>query len=194
MTPYIGIGFQGEYHDAIVQFTDGNLELLRLEPKSAIVYGVTAGIRAGTAWTVQANLSTSTPEATYVEDNNVRPNMDVRTTQVELGLLYDLSTFDVGEKIAPFMVGGGLSLMLHSFDPFQWDGTLIEPSSTSIGAHGLAALDLPLSPKVSLRGQAKLTVTSLSLGDLNDKIGFAEGTAILNPLDGGLSTYMVISV
>ncbi len=51
--------------------------------------------------------STSTPEATYVEDNDVRPDVDLRTTQLELGLLYDLSTFPVAGKIAPFMIGGG---------------------------------------------------------------------------------------
>ena len=193
VTPYVGVGFQGEYHDAVVQFADGDRELLRLEPGSAIVYGVHAGYRSGTALTVQASLSLSVPEATYVEDNNIRPKVDLKTTQFDLGLLYDLSTFPVAGRIAPFLIGGGLSFTFHSFDPFRWDDDFIEPSSTSIGVHGLAALDIPLAPKLSLRGQAKLTATSLSLGDLNDKIGLAEGTAIANTLDGGISTYLVLS-
>ncbi len=39
----------------------------------------------------------------------------------------------------------------------------------------------------------KLTASSLSLGDLNDKIALAEGDPIVNPLDGGISTYFVLS-
>lgn len=193
LTPYLGIGFQGEYHDAVVQFADGDRELLRLDPGSAIVYGVQAGLRTGTAVTVQANLTYSVPKARYIEDTDIRPNVDLKTTQLELGLLYDVSTFPIGGKIAPFLIGGGLSLTFHSFDPFRWDDVFIQPSSTSIGVHGLAALDIPLAPKVSLRGQAKLTASSLALGDLNDKIAFAEGTAIASSLDGGISTYFVLS-
>ena len=93
------------------------------------MYGVRAGYRTGMAWTVQANLSYSVPEARYTENNNSRPNVDVKTTQLELGLL----------------------------------------------------------------GQAKLTASSLALGDLNDKIAFAEGTAVVNPLDGGIATFFVLS-
>ncbi len=193
LAPYLGVGFQGEYHDAIVVFADGDRELLRLDPGTAIAYGVQVGYRTGMAWTVHANLSHSVPEARYVENNNVRPNVDLKTTQLELGLLYDLSTFPIADKIAPFFIGGGLSLTFHSFDPFRWDDEFIEPSSTSIGVHGLAVLDIPLAPKVSLRGQAKLTASSLALGDLNDKIAFAEGTAIVNSLDGGIATYFVLS-
>ena len=193
VTPYLGVAFQGEYHDGLVQFADGDIELLRLDPGSALVYGVQAGYRTGMAVTLQANLSYSVPEARYIEDNNIRPGVDVKTTQLELGLLYDLSTFPIADKIAPFLIGGGLSLTFHSFDPFQWSGDFIQPSSTSIGVHGLAALDIPLAPKISLRGQAKLTASSLALGDLNDKIAFAEGTAIVNSLDGGISTYFVLT-
>ncbi len=167
--------------------------MLRLDPGTAIVYGVQAGYRTGMAVTLQANLSYSVPEATYVEDNNTRPSVDVKTTQLELGLLYDVSTLPIADKIAPFLIGGGLSLTFHSFDPFQWSGDFIQPSTTSIGAHGLVALDIPLAPKVSLRGQAKLTASKLALGDLNDKIAFADGNAIVSSLDGGISTYFVLS-
>ena len=43
--------------------------MLRLEPGNAIVYGVHAGYRSGTVLTMQASLSLSVPEATYVEDD-----------------------------------------------------------------------------------------------------------------------------
>ena len=193
ITPHIGLGFQGEYHDAIVQFADGDLELLRLDPGSGIVFGVQAGFRVGPAVTFHTSLGYSKVDADYVEDTNIRPRVGMKTSQLEAGILYDLSTFPVAGKIAPFLVGGGLSLTFHSFDPFRWDDVFIEPSSTSIGVHGLAALDIPLAPKLSFRGQVKVTAMSLALGDLNDKIAFGEGTAIANPLDGGIATYIVLS-
>lgn len=193
VTPYLGLGFQSEYHDAVVEFDDGDRELLRLEPGTGIVIGVQAGYRVGSSLTAQANLSYSAPAAEYVEDNEVRPSVDVKTILFELGVLHDLSTFPVGANVASFLVGGGLSLTFHSFDPFQWDDVFIEPSSTSFGVHGLAALDIPLASKLTFRGQVKLTVTSLALGDLNDKIALAEGNLIVNPLDGGIGTYLVLS-
>ncbi len=83
LTPYLGVGFQGEYHDAIVLFADGDTELLRLDPGSALVYGVQAGLRTGSAVTVQAHLSYSVPEARYIEDNNRNLTAALRTRRVD---------------------------------------------------------------------------------------------------------------
>ena len=194
IAPYLGVGFQSEYHDGLVQFADGDLELLTLDPGSGVVFGARAGYRFAPSWTAQANLGYSKSDAQYVEDGTIRPDVGLSTTQLELGVLYDMGSFPVGGKSAQFFLGGGLSLTFHSFDPFQWDGTFIEPSSTSLGVHGVVGLDIPLTPMLSLSSQAKLTVTSLSLGDLNDKIALAEGEAIVQPLDGGIGTYFVLSV
>jgi len=193
VTPYLGIGFQGEYYDDFVQFSDGGTDLLRIDPGSGLVYGVQLGYRVGPSWTLQVNLATSSPDAKYVEDRKIRPDVELRTSQLEVGVLYDLSTFPVGGKIAPFLLGGGLSLTFHSLNRFRWKREVIEPSTTSIGVHGLAALDIPLAPKVSLRGQAKLAVISLSLGDLEKKIAFAEDGGVTATLDSGITTYLVIS-
>ena len=191
---YIGVGFQSEYHDGLVQFADGDMELLTLDPGSGVVFGARAGYRFAPSWTAQANLGYSKSDAQYVEDGTIRPDVGLSTTQIELGVLYDLSTFPVGGELAEFFLGGGLSLTFHSFDRFQWGDFLIAPISQSFGVHGLAGLDIPLTSVISLNTQAKLTVTALSLGDLNDKIAVAEGVAIVQPLDGGIGTYFVLSV
>lgn len=193
VTPYLGIGFQGEYYDDVVQFSDGGTDFLRINPGSGLVYGVQLGYRFRPSWTLQVNVASSAPDAEYVEDLRLRPDVELRTSQLEVGVLYDLSTFPVGGKIAPFLLGGGLSLTFHSLDRFTWGGQFVEPSSTSIGVHGLAALDIPLAPKVSLRGQAKFAVISLSLGDLEEKIAFAEDGGVTATLDSGITTYLVIS-
>ncbi len=194
VTPYLGVGFQGTYYDDVVQFSDGGMDFLKIDPGSALVYGVQLGYRHRSTWTVNLNVATSSPDAQYVEDLELRPDVDLRTTQLEVGLLYDLSSFPVGGKIAPFLIGGGLSLTFHSLDRFTWGGNFIEPSNTSIGVHGLAALDIPLVPKVSLRGQAKLAVISLSLSDVEEKIAIAEGGGVTATLDSETTTYFVISV
>jgi hypothetical protein len=123
----------------------------------------------------------------------LRPNVGLRSTQIEGGALYDLSTFPVAGKIAPLSVGGGLSLTIHTLNRFTWGGTFIQPRTTSLGVHGIAALDLPVAPKVSVRGQAKLVLSRLATGNLETKIAFAEGGGVTARLDTRTLTYLVIS-
>lgn len=193
VTPYLGVGFQNRYYDGVVRFSDGSTKFLTIDPGTDIVFGAQVGYRFRRAWTLYGNVATSSPDAGYVENLNLRPDVGLRTTQVEGGVLYDLRTFPVGGKIAPFSIGGGLSLTVHSLHRFTWDGNFIEPSTTSVGVHGLAALDIPLAPKLSLRGQAKLTLSRLARGDLEDKIAFAEGGGVTGRLDGKTLANFLIS-
>lgn len=192
-TAYVGVGFQGEYYDDIVQFSDGGTDFLKIDPGSSLVFGMQVGYRIRSSWTVQVNLATSSPDAEYIEDLRLRPDVRMKTTQLEVGILYDLSSFPVAGKIAPLMLGGGVSLTFHSLDRFSWGGNFVEPKTTSIGAHGLAALDVPVAPRISLRGQAKLAVIALSLSDLEEKVAIAEGGGVTAALDGRTISYFVIS-
>lgn len=188
VAPYIGLGFQSAYYDDVVQFSDGSSDFLTVDPGSSAVLGLQFGYRFNPKWTLHLNASTSAPNAEYIEDLTPRPDNDLRTTQFEAGLLYDVAALRVGRDKAPLSVGGGLSLTSHSLKRFTWDGNAIRPSTTSLGAHGLAALEIPLAPKLNFRGQAKVSVTPLSLGDLEDKIAAAEGGAVTASLDAGTST------
>jgi hypothetical protein len=193
VTGYVGLGFQGKYYDGLVRFSDGSVDRLTIDPGSATVYGAALGYRFRPLWSLNLAVATSSPDAQYVEGTTLRPNVGLRTTQLDAGILYDLSQFPVSGKIAPFAVGGGLTLTFHSVNRFTWGGKVIEPNTTSVGVHGLAILDVPLAPNVSLRGQSKLTVSRLARGDLERKLAFAEGVASAT-LDGGTATYLVISV
>ncbi len=192
VTPYLAIGFQNTYYDGLVQFSDGSTKLLTIDPGSDLVLGAQVGYRVRPRWSALVNVATSSPEARFVEDGSLRPDLGLRTTQLEAGLLYDVSTFPMSGKVAPLSVGGGLSLTVHSVNRFSWDGNFVEPQTTSIGLHGLAALDIPLSPRVNFHGQTKLVLTPLSRGDLENKIALADGKPAAT-LDGGTSTYFVIS-
>lgn len=187
VAPYIGFGFQSAYYDGVVQFSDGSSDFLTIDPGTSVLLGMQLGYRFSPKWTLHVNLSTASPNAEYIEDLTPRPDNDLRTSQVEAGLLYDMTTLPVGRDRAPLAIGGGLSLTSHSLKRFTWDGNAIRPSTTSVGAHGLAALEIPLAPKLNFRSQAKLSVTPLSLGDLEEKIAAAEGGGVTASLDAGTS-------
>lgn len=187
IAPYIGIGFQNAYYDGVVQFSDGSSEFLTVDPATSVLAGAQFGYRFSPKWTLHVNVSTTSPSAEYIEDLTPRPDNSLRTNQFEVGLLHDAASFRVGRDQAPIAIGGGLSVTNHSLKRFTWDGNAIRPSTTSIGAHGLAALEIPLAPKLNFRGQAKVSVTPLSLGDLEEKIAAAEGGAVTASLDGGTS-------
>ncbi len=193
---HLELAFQGTYMDnAIVRFSDGGTDFLLIDPGSAIGFGAQVGYRFQPKWTAQFAVSTASIGAHYVEDLTPRPDIDVKTTQVEVGLVYDVSSLSVGRKTAPFAIGGGLSLTVHSLQRFTWSGEFVEPSTMSIGVHGLAALDIPLAPKVNFRGQAKLTIIPLSVGDLEEKIGQAEsvgGAPVTATIDDGTVTHFAL--
>lgn len=142
VTPYLGVGFQNRYYDGVVRFSDGSTALLTFDPGSDVVLGVQGGYRFQPKLSALVNLATSSPGARYVEDGSLRPDVGLTTMQLDAGLLYDLRTFPVGGKAAPFSVGGGLSLTFHSLSRFTWNGNIVEPGTTSVGIHGLAALDI----------------------------------------------------
>ena len=189
IAPYLGLGFQSAYYDGVVQFSDGGSDFLTVDPGTSVILGAQLGYRFNPKWTLHLNVSTASPNATYVEDLTPRPDVDLRTTQFEAGLLYQVTTFRVGRETTPLAVGGGLSLTSHSVKRFTWNGNAIRPATTAAGAHALAALDIPLGPKLDFHGQAKLSVTPLSLGDLEEKLAAAQGGGVTAALDAGTSMY-----
>jgi hypothetical protein len=58
----------------------------------------------------------------------------------------------------------------------------------------VAALDIPLAPKLAFHSQAKLTMTPLSLGDLEEKIAAAQGGGVTATLDAGMSSYFQLLI
>lgn len=188
VAPYIGVGFQSTYYDDVVQFSDGSSDFLTVDPGSSVLLGLQFGYRFSPKWTLHLNASTSSPSAEHIEDLTPQPDNNLRTTQLEAGLLHDVAALRVGRDNAPISIGGGLSLTSHSLKRFTWNDNAIRPSTTSVGVHGLAALEIPLAPKLNFRGQAKVSVTPLSLGDLEDKIATAEGGGVTAGLDAGTST------
>ena len=187
IAPYIGVGFQNAYYDGVVQFSDGTSEFLTVDPGTSVLAGAQFGYRFSPKWTLHVNVSTTSPNAEYIEDLSPRPDNSLRTNQLEAGLLYNAASVRIGRDQAPLAVGGGLSVTNHSLKRFTWSDNAIRPSTTSIGAHGLAALDIPLAPKLNFRGQAKVSVTPLSLGDLEEKIAAAQGGAVTASLNSGTS-------
>ena len=194
ITPYVGVGIQSEYYDHVVRFSNGETELLAIDPGNSAVFGVNVGYHFDTPWSIYADAATSSPEAEYVENGELRADIGLTTSQFEAGILYDISSFPVAGRIAPLLIGAGASLTRHSLQRFTWNDTFVEPNGTSIGVHALAALDIPLAPKLSLRGQGKWTLSALSLGDVEEKIAAAQGGGLTADLERQTSSYFVFSL
>jgi hypothetical protein len=194
IAPYFGAGFQSTYYDGVVQFSDGTTAFLTVDPGTSVVLGLQLGYRLSPKWTLQGNISTASPSTEYIEDLQLRPENHLRATQIEAGMLYDAASLRIGRDKAPLAVGGGLSLTSHSMKNLIWNGNAIRPSATSIGAHALAALDIPLAPRLTFHSQAKLTMTPLSRGDLEEKLAAAQGGSVAATLDSGMSTYFQLLI
>jgi hypothetical protein len=194
IAPYFGAGVQSNYYDGLVQFSDGSSAFLTLDPGTSVVFGVQVGYRLSPKWTMQSSVSTASPDASYIENLSARPDQNLRTTQIDAGILYDAAALRVGKDKAPITIGGGLSLTSHSIKNLVWNGNTIRPGATSIGAHVVAGLDIPLAEKFSFHSQAKLSLTPLSRGDLEEKLGAAQGGGVTAALDGGTSTYFQLNL
>ncbi|HEY6783367.1 MAG TPA: hypothetical protein VI159_00360 [Gemmatimonadales bacterium] len=191
--PYVGVGFENRFYDGIVTFSNAKTKSLLIDPGSAIVVGAEAGYRFRAAWSVYAGVSTSSPTGQYIENLTLQPDVTLKTTKLDAGVLYDVLTMPVGGKSALLSIGGGISLTMQSLHQFSWKGNTVEPSSSSAGLHALAALDIPLGSKLSFNAQTKLTVSSLARGNLQNEIALAEGGGVTAQLDSRTLTDFLIS-
>lgn len=188
LSPSIGFGSQGTFYNGIISFSDSSVDFLMIDPGSAFTLGLEIGHRFQPSLTGYFSLSTSLAGARYIEDLTVRPKLDLRTTRFEFGILHDIGKIKSGPTWIPIQVGGGLSLVSTKLKNFTWDGILISSSSTSLGFHGLGALEIPFGPNTSFRGQIRLNFTSPSYGDLEKKIAAAEGGGVTASMDSGWIT------
>lgn len=188
LSPSIGFGSHGTFYNGILKFSDNSVDFLMIDPGSAFTLGLQIGHRFQPSLTGYLSLSTSSTQARYIEDLTVRPSLDLRTTLFEVGILHDIGNLKSGPTGIPIQLGGGLSLVTNKLKNFAWDGILITSSSTSLGFHGLGALEIPFEPSISFRGQIRMNFTAPSYGDLEKKIAAAEGGGVTASMDSGWIT------
>ncbi len=183
LTPYFGLVSQSEYYEDFVLFLDGDRDFLLIEPESGPTLGIELAYSFKPKLAGYVQLSYASTDARYVEDDNLRPDVDFDMVRFELGVRYTLAA--LGAKRAPLFGGGGLSLTSHSVSGMAWSGRPVDASATSIGVHGLLGIDYPVGPRLSLRGALKISFTPLELDELENEIIQAEGE--LAELDGETS-------
>jgi hypothetical protein len=169
----VGLGAQSEYHDGPVRFSDGDVDFLSVDPGPSLQLGLSAAYLFGERLAGNLTLWYGNSDANYIENDNFRPDLEVSTTAIDLGVTYQI----VSTRKVRFAAGGGLTLAFQSVDRMVWDDNLIEPSTSAIGLHGLGVLDVPLTERVAFRALLRLGLSSPQLGDLEDELARAEGEA-----------------
>jgi hypothetical protein len=192
VTPLVGLGVWGDYYQGPVLFSDGDRDFLEIEPDAGVTVGLQLSYYLTERLAVYVGATYASPDADYVEDRNVRPDIELKTLDVDLGVLFDVARFG---SVTPstFALGGGLSVVSHSPEGMVWDGERIEPTTTSLGVHGLGALDLGLTALLALRVQLELGVVALRLDDLEEALAFADNEAAAD-LDSEAVTYAQASI
>ncbi len=183
ITPYVGLVFQSEYYEDFVLFRGEDPEFLLIEPETGPALGLDLAYLFTPKLAGYVQLSYLSTEARYIEDDNLRPDVDFDMLRLEAGVRYTLAS--LGAKRAPLFGGGGLSFTSHSVDNMRWDDRPVEASATSVGVHALLGIDYPVGSSLSLRGALKLSFTPLNLDELENEIAQAERE--LAELDGETS-------
>jgi hypothetical protein len=171
LTPHMGIVAESEYVEGPVQFSNGDVDFISIDPDTGLLVGLDVGYRFGERLSGFVALSYATADAGYVEKDNLRPDVDLDTVRIQPGLLFDVASFGS----TTLAIGGALSFDFVSVDRLVWHDRLVHPDTTEVGLLGLAALDVGLTNRLSLRAQLGLEVSHPFLGDLEDNLALAEG-------------------
>lgn len=167
----IGAGTHGHYHDGFVRFSNGDLEFLSVDPGASLNVALAGRYPLGARLDLHGALWFGRANARYIEGDDIRPEVSISTTTVDLGVSYRVvvgPTVHVG-------VGGGLFFASQAVGDMTWDRAVIEPRTSVIGLHGLATLDVPLADRLMFRAALRLGVGAPGLGDLEGELARAEG-------------------
>jgi hypothetical protein len=140
----VGLGAQSEYHDGPVQFSDGDVEFLSVDPGPSLQLGLSAAYLFGERLAGNLTLWYGNSDANYIENDNFRRDLEVSTTAIDLGVTYQIVTTS---KVR-FAAGGGLTLAFQSVDRMVWED--YQPSTSAIGPTVSASSTRPpdASPEV----------------------------------------------
>ncbi len=168
-----GLGAQSEYHDGFVRFSDGDVDFLAVEPGTSLNLGLSGAYPFGARIDGYATLWFGTADARYIEKDNVRPDVGITTTTIDLGASYHV----LATSKLRFLAGGGLAIGFQSVDDMTWDGRRIAPSTSVIGLHGLGVLDVSITPRTAFRALLRLGLGIPRLSDFENELARAEGEA-----------------
>lgn len=173
LTPHLGVVGESRFVDGPVAFSDGGVDFIRIDPDTGILLGLEIGVLFRPKLRGVLALSYASADATYFEDNELRPDLDIDTIRIQPGVM--VTVLQAGKTDLAF--GGGLTIARYAIDNMIWNDTVISPGSTSIGLFGAGALDVALTPKVAFHTHLALELNRPAYGDLEDALAFADNEA-----------------
>jgi hypothetical protein len=171
LTPHIGVVAESEYVEGPVHFSNGDVDYISIDPDTGLLIGVDLAYRFSGRVSGFLTLAYAAADAGYVEKDRLRPDVGLDTVRIQPGVRFDVASF--GSSTLAF--GAGLSLDFISVDGLVWHDRAMAPDSASIGLFGLAALDVGLTSRLTLRAQLDLELSHPFLGDLERQLALAEG-------------------
>jgi len=170
LTPFVGLTLENELVDGPVRFSDGSVDFISIDPEMALLLGVELSYHFHERLSGFLQLSYALGEASYVENDNLRPDVDMATFRIQPGILFDAVSFGSGT----LGVGGGLTVAFISVDDLFWSGQRTEMSSTGVGIFGRLALEIGLSDRLRFHAHLDLELSRASVGDIEDELARAD--------------------
>jgi hypothetical protein len=189
LTPHIGVTSESDFVSGSVRFSDGDVDFISIEPRTGLLVGVELGHRFTSGLVGVLGLSYASASARYIEDNRVRPDVDVRSLRIQPGVMVSLMNTSALELAA----GGGLSIVRIGLDGLVWDDRRFDTSSLALGLFGAASIDVPLTQRLAFHAHLALEVTRPSFGNLEVALARAEGEAAAY-VDRGLRSAALLVV
>jgi hypothetical protein len=183
LAPFIGVTSEGDVVNGAVQFSDGAVDFISIEPDPGLTFGLELGYAFRPKLIGVLGLSYTVADAQYFEDNNRRLDVGVNTLRIQPGVLF--SIVDTGRT--RFGLGGGATLGRRTIDGMVWSGERIDPTSTLFGLFGAAGLDIGLSARIAFHTHLFLEIARPTYGDLEDELARADGEAA-SSVDHDLTT------
>lgn len=189
LTPHLGVTSESDLVEGPVRFSDGGIDFISIEPATGLLIGLELGYALGPKLDGVLALSYATADARYVEDGDLRPDVNLDTIRIQPGVMYNI--VDSGK--VGVAVGGGLTLARLSLDGMSWNDRSVDAVSTAIGVFGAGGLDVGLSARASLHVHLALEVTRPSYGDIEDELAIADGEAA-SDVDHDLRQALLLAV
>lgn len=171
ITPHLGVVSEGAYADGPIVFSDGDVDYILVEPRTALLIGVEVAYRFTPKLAGVLGLSFASADARYIENNDVRRDVGFDTIRIQPGVMANILSSD---KLA-LDLGGGLTIYQISIDGFVWNDRRVDPGGGGLGLFGAAAIDVPLTPRLSFHSHLMLELSRPFYGGFEDDIAFADG-------------------
>lgn len=171
LVPHLGMTSESDVMTGAVQFSDGDIDFISIDPRNAWLLGLEISHRFRDNLFGVLALSYASADARYIENNDLRPDVSVGTLRIQPGVMVPI----VRTPALELALGGGLHIARMSIDGLVWNDRFFDTSALALGVFGAASIDVPLTPRLAFHAHLGLELSRTSLGGLEDALARADG-------------------